>query len=50
MRPKYIVLAVLVVIFIILVIIDGRRKINEKRNLPDEPDNQDTDNKKSVSE
>lgn len=30
MRPKYIVLAVLITIFIILVIIDGKRKVKRR--------------------
>ena len=31
MRAKYIVLAVLITIFIILVIIDGKRKVDRRR-------------------
>ncbi len=37
MRPKYIVLAVLITIFIILVIIDGKRKVKRRRETVGKP-------------
>lgn len=37
MRPKYIVLAVLITIFIILVIIDGKRKVKRRHEAAVKP-------------